>query len=208
MTALVKQPVCAEWQGRPGALNSDSIWAKVRGQWGDFTATYVVDYNSLKSLPAATQTRFMSNTVRGYCSNHRHRFPAVCQPQLSGLGRPRFHRQAEHADLGPWPDAAARRRAAAEVQVDYRPALLSGQSASDPLFAAGRYRPRRRAPRKSGSSRTPSRPSAPTRSRRNSRSSATAMVSNMSLAFTISRSMATRPCRAYRPSYAHRRSRW
>ncbi|KQX17466.1 MULTISPECIES: TonB-dependent receptor [unclassified Sphingomonas] len=53
----------------PGALNSDAVWAKVKGEWGDFSATYIFDYNDLQGLPMAQQPRFLSANVRAYYTN-------------------------------------------------------------------------------------------------------------------------------------------
>jgi iron complex outermembrane receptor protein len=53
----------------PGGLNSDAVWAKVKGEWGDFSATYIFDYNDLQGLPLAQQPRFLSANVRAYYQN-------------------------------------------------------------------------------------------------------------------------------------------
>jgi iron complex outermembrane receptor protein len=64
-----RNPFAPSRASSPGGLNSDAVWAKVKGEWGDFSATYIFDYNDLQGLPMAQQPRFLSNNVRAYYTN-------------------------------------------------------------------------------------------------------------------------------------------
>ncbi|WP_029548908.1 TonB-dependent receptor [Rhizorhabdus wittichii] len=66
---FTKNPFSSSRATTPGSLNSDAVWAKVKGEWGDFSATYIFDWNDLRGLPLAQQPRFISNNVRGYYTN-------------------------------------------------------------------------------------------------------------------------------------------
>jgi iron complex outermembrane receptor protein len=50
----------------PGALDSDAIWTRVHGDWGDFSADYAFDYNKQQGRPAAYQIVAATQTVRNY----------------------------------------------------------------------------------------------------------------------------------------------
>jgi len=52
-----------------GALNTDAVWAKVRGEWGGFSADYTFDWTDMRGVPAGFQTRFLSPLLRAYYSN-------------------------------------------------------------------------------------------------------------------------------------------
>ncbi|NML08413.1 TonB-dependent receptor [Sphingomonas sp. G-3-2-10] len=50
----------------PGAINSEAVMAKIRGEWGSVRATYSYDYNHMVGVPAAFQFRYASPAVTNY----------------------------------------------------------------------------------------------------------------------------------------------
>lgn len=52
-----------------GAVNTDAVWAKVQGKWGDLTATYIFDWTDTKGRAPTIETDYLSDTVRQYYEN-------------------------------------------------------------------------------------------------------------------------------------------
>jgi iron complex outermembrane receptor protein len=97
----------------PGALDSDAIWTRVHGNWGNFSADYAFDYNHQQGRPAAYQIVAATQTVRNYYgqSTALGGDPFFVQPGRSGtvplaLRNPQRTRSYGHAltleyDFGP-----------------------------------------------------------------------------------------------------------
>jgi iron complex outermembrane receptor protein len=61
--------IYADGKHTQGALNNDSLWAKLNGDWGRLTAAYTFDWTDMRGVPGGFQTRFLSPLLTQYYSN-------------------------------------------------------------------------------------------------------------------------------------------